>query len=71
MSYDGNRRARWVDCPWVPKAIRNKTTAKKIELLNELAQSLLSQHAAADQFKTFRGRPITDEQREQLKRRGY
>lgn len=70
-SYDGRKLGSWMDCPWVPKVIRNRVTVKNIEALNRLAEALMAQHEGIDGYATFEGKPLTEEQREQLKRRGF
>ena len=69
--YDGNLPGSWSECPWMPKHIRDQHTVRQIELLNALASALLAQGATTSDFDTFEGKPITDEQRRQLRIRGY
>jgi len=72
-TYDGNRITRWEFCPFQPTHIRNQITLRKIEQLNNMAMALMHypQSLMNQPPKTFEGRPITEEQRIQLRDRGY
>ena len=63
MTYDGNKPARWEDCPWVPTHIRHEITKRKIRMLKAISQNLLDMHNS-------RVHQLTPQQREQLRDRG-
>ncbi len=79
-SYDGDQPARWEDGAWQPKAIRNQITERKIELLNEMIDSLKDQRGSMSREQALAmikaGRQmgkqmLTRAQIEQLRHRGY
>lgn len=56
---------------WKPKPLRNAETLEKIDALDELAAALRAAHHSQYAYSSFKGKPITPEQREQLWYRGY
>ena len=42
--YDGNKPARWEDCPWVPTHIRHQVMKLKIRRLRAISQNLIDLH---------------------------
>ena len=75
MNYDGNKVVSWADCDWKPLHLRNRHT---LDALNKMAADLMNRSLTLPEpmleIKIVNGIntvPLTDEQKQQLRHRGY